>query len=87
MPKKVDPSTIHHLDLIGKKIELNGLVAAIYFKTSLSICRVTSIAEKTIRLQRIGASARSKSFSRYPEDVLVLDDQDMTMYFLKRGAK
>lgn len=85
--KKIDPATLNHLDLIGKKIEMNCLVATAYFKSSLSICRVVSMAPKTIRLQKIGATARSKSFSKYPDEVLVLDDEDMTMYFLKRGAK
>lgn len=83
MAKLKDPTSVTHMDMLGKPIAMDSLVAAVYFQTAMSICKVTSIAEKTIRLTRVGHK-KSKSFSRYPNEVLVLDPEDLTMYFLRK---
>lgn len=87
MPKKVDPATLNHMDLLGKRIELGSVVAATYYARSMSLCKVVSVAEKSIRLRRLGASEKAKSFSRYPGEVLLVDSEDLTMYILRKGMK
>ena len=78
---------IQHVDLVGNPIVLGGMVVSTNSMSSLAIFKVVKIATKTIRLKKLGASDKTKNVSRYPAGILALDEESMTMYFLKKGAR
>lgn len=87
LPKKIDPTTITHTDLLGKRVELGSVVATNYFSRALVVCTVVEVLGKSVKLRKYGASNKAKTFLRHPGDVMVIDGEDLTMYILRKGMK
>lgn len=73
-----------HLDLLGNPI-LVGACVTFPYHNSLRVGIVIKLTPKMVQIKRVGTKHELK-YSKYPEDLAVLNSQDVTMYLLKAGA-
>jgi len=73
-----------HQDLLGRAIALDSVVAY-PSSNSLLIGRVTKLNNKMIKVANVNAkSAYARAgINKYPQDCVVVDGADVTMYLLK----
>jgi hypothetical protein len=73
-----------HLDKLGKTIEV-GVVVAFPESNSLQIGTVYKITNKMIAIQRLPKLKWRSTYRKYPADVVIINDADVTMYVLKHS--
>jgi len=70
-------------DLLGKELKIGQFVAFTQ-GNHLYVGRVKNIAKIMIRVERIKTVRyMSEEVNKYPEDVVILEEQDMTWWLLK----
>jgi hypothetical protein len=70
-----------HCDILGRLINVGDCVA-MPMSNSLQIAKVTKLNPKMVQVSRIGSRYHSTT-NKYPNDLVILDSQDVTMYILK----
>ena len=78
-----------HQDILGREIKPGSFVVANWWGGDLRVCVVKSISPKMVRISQIKRSSGFNSTkNKYPDEVCLIDNQeDITMYILKNGAK
>lgn len=78
---------VEHKDKLGRPINIGDFVAY-PDRNTLEFGRVVKINTKMIGLwPAVNASKwRSKNTNKYPQDLVRLDEKDMTWYILKNSA-
>jgi hypothetical protein len=79
---------IKHTDLLGKEINVGSFVAFNWWNGSLTVCVVDKISPKMIKVRPVNRrQGFQKTKNRYPLNVILLNEDDATMYILKNGIK
>jgi len=82
MTKKTTKQATVHNDRVGRQINPGDIVATARSNT-LAIMRVIESTPKMVKL----SSLKSQMYTilKYPQDTVVIDSSDVTMYVLKNG--
>lgn len=73
---------IQHRDKLGRDINLDDCVV-LPSHNNLCIGKVVKINPKMIGIKEVGNQKWLGSWNKYPNDVLVVDHADVTLYLLK----
>lgn len=73
-----------HKDKLGKLIAIGDYVAYPYSNT-LKIGRVAKINAKMIGINRVPVGRWKDYSNKYPEDIVKLDEKEMTFWLLKNA--
>lgn len=71
-----------HFDKLGRPLTLGNYVAFPAYN-GLEIGVVTKLNPKMIKIKRLGKGWEQ---NKYPQDIIVLDSDEMVFYILKNGA-
>lgn len=77
-------NTSQHQDLLGQPINVGDCVAVAHGHF-LFVAQVIKLNPKMVKVQRLGRG-RVWSINKYPNEMIVLDPQDVTFYLLKKGV-
>jgi hypothetical protein len=70
-----------HQDRLGKQINLGDCVVASHYN-SLIVAKVIKLTPKMVRITKL-ASRQSWEYTKYPEDLVIINGADVTAYLLK----
>ncbi len=74
----------YHLDIFKKEIRPGNFVVTNWWNSDLQVCVVTKLSPKMVQIKRLNnSSSRSHTLkSKYPNEMLVVKDEDVTLYVL-----
>lgn len=76
-------SPAFHLDIFKKEIRPGSFVVTNWWNGDLQVCVVTKLSPKMVQLKRVKSSTRTHTLkSKYPDQMLVVDNEDVTLYVL-----
>jgi hypothetical protein len=82
MAEKEQPE---HKDRLGRLLKIGDCV--VYpSHNSLSVGTVKKLNPKMIKVVPVGTKHRSSWSNKYPQDIVVVDGPEVTMYLLKMNA-
>jgi hypothetical protein len=82
MAEKEQPG---HKDRLGRLLKIGDCV--VYpSHNSLSVGTVKKLNPKMIKVVPVGTKHRSSGSNKYPQDIVVVDGPEVTMYLLKMNA-
>ena len=75
-----------HYDLLGRQIQVGqGVVFA--YGSGLAVGLVTKLNPKMVQIRKIPQGRyNTKPFNKYPQDITVISEADLTMYLLRKGT-
>jgi hypothetical protein len=77
---------IEHKDKLGRTLKLGDCVAYPDFNT-LEVGIIKKINPKMLRIVKATTKYRHNGTNKYPEDVVLLEGSDVTMYILKNSSQ
>ncbi len=86
MSEKKEKAVPEHVDKLGRPLELNHYVAY-PSHNSLEIGVVTKLNPKMVKVKRVGNERWRSEYNKYPQDLVVLDSDEMVFYILKNGGQ
>ena len=82
MSETVKKKVPEHVDKLGRSLELNHYVAFPQYN-SLAIGVVIKLNPKMVKVRKVGSKWEQ---NKYPNDLVVLDSDEMVFYILKNGG-
>jgi hypothetical protein len=76
---------IKHLDRLGREVKLDDCVVAPY-NNSLMIAKVVKLNPKMVKIKKFSTITRPRStgeYSKYSNDLVILNGPEVTAYLLK----
>lgn len=75
-----------HRDRLGRLLNVGDCVAY-PSHNSLGIGTVKKLNPKMVKVVPVGSNYRSNGSNKYPQDMVLLDGPEVTMYLLKMNTK
>lgn len=78
-----------HKDKLGRELKVGDFVVAPFGTRDLRICSVEKINPKMIKVKPARTETQYRSWAggttdKYPEDLLIINDKDVTRYFMTK---
>jgi hypothetical protein len=75
---------VEHRDRLGRLLKVGDCVAY-PSHNSLGIGTIKKLNPKMIKVGRIGSKFSSNGTNKYPQDIVLLEGPDVTMYLIKNS--
>ena len=77
--------SIEHRDKLGRPLKVGDCVAYPGYN-HLDIGIIKKINPKMVKIVKVGAKYRHDGSNKYPEDVVLLEGSEVSMYLLKNSS-
>ena len=82
---RVPKAPLEHRDRLGRLLKLGDCV--VYpSHNSLSVGTIKKLNPKMVKVVPVGTKYRSNGSNKYPQDIVVVDGPEVTMYLLKANT-
>ena len=78
-----------HLDIFDREIRKGSFVVASWWNSDLEVCVVDKLSPKMVKLRKVNEPPQwsRPTKNKYPEEMMVVESEDVTLYILKNAGK